>query len=209
ALTLLDRFLHPLVKPALKVLAGQLAERKISADQVTVAGFLLGLLAVPFIIVNWYSVALVLIVLNRLSDGIDGELARLTLPTDAGGFLDITLDFIFYQAVVFGFALAAPANTFWALLLMLSFVGTGVSFLSFAIMAEKRQIKSVHYPNKALHYLDGLAEGTETIAIFLAFCLWPDYFPWLAGSFAVVCLITTVSRILQSYRILTEEAAVR
>tara|TARA_R100001039_G_scaffold38938_2_gene42625 strand:- start:11057 stop:11308 length:252 start_codon:yes stop_codon:yes gene_type:complete len=59
-------------------------------------------------------------------------------PSDAGGFLDITLDFIFYQAVVFAFGLADPANLSWALLLMLSFVGTGISFLAFAVMAASR-----------------------------------------------------------------------
>jgi phosphatidylglycerophosphate synthase len=196
---MLDRYLHPLLKPSLKSAARLTAKLGLNADQVTVLGFFVGLLAVPFIILDWYALALVCIVLNRIGDGIDGELARLGTPSDAGGFLDITLDFIFYQAVVFAFALTDPANTFWALLLMLSFVGTAVSFLAFAIMAEKRQITNVNYPNKSLHYLNGLAEGTETIAAFVAFCLWPQYFPWIAGAFAAICFITTASRIRFGY----------
>ncbi len=196
---MLDRYLHPLVKPPLRVLAKGFRSLGISADQVTVYGFLIGLLAVPFIILNMYWLALALIVINRLSDGIDGELARLGTPTDAGGFLDITLDFFFYQAIVFAFALAEPVNTLWALILMMSFVGTGISFLAFAVMAERHKIKSMHYPNKSLHYLDGLAEGTETIAVFIAFCIWPQYFPWIAGLFATVCFITAVSRLRYAY----------
>jgi len=196
---MLDRYLHPLLKPPLRSTAKMFGKLGVSADQVTVSGFLFGLLAVPFIILNLYIMALLCIVINRMADGIDGELARLGKPSDAGGFLDITLDFIFYQAVVFAFALADPANTVWALLLMLSFVGTGVSFLAFAVMAERHQIASVDYPNKSLHYLNGLAEGTETIAAFIAFCLWPQHFPWIAGIFAAVCILTTASRILFAY----------
>ncbi len=196
---MLDRYVHPHLKPPLKAMARSVRKCGVSADQVTVYGFMIGLLAVPFIILQLYWVALLLIIVNRIADGVDGELARLDTPSDAGGFLDITLDFIFYQAIVFAFGLADPANTFWALLLMLSFVGTGVSFLAFAVMAERHKITSVDYPNKSLHYLNGLAEGTETIAVFIAFCLWPQYFPWIAGIFAAVCFVTAASRIRFAY----------
>ncbi len=199
---MLDRYLLPMIKPGLRTLARPLHRRGVTANQVTVAGFAIGLLAVPLIIVNWYWLALICVVLNRLADGVDGELARLDHPSDAGGFLDITLDFIFYQAIVFAFALADPGNTVWALILMLSFVGTGVSFLAFAVMAEKHQISNPAYPNKSLHYLGGLAEGTETIAVFVAFLIWPQHFPWIAAGFAALCAVTTVMRLLYGYRTL-------
>ncbi|MEX1056230.1 MAG: CDP-alcohol phosphatidyltransferase family protein [Natronospirillum sp.] len=199
---MLDRYVLPLLKPGLHALAKPLHQANITANQVTVSGFVLGVLAVPLIIAGWYWVALVLVVLNRLADGVDGELARLTRPSDAGGFLDITLDFIFYQAIVFAFALADPANTLWALLLMLSFVGTGVSFLAFAVMAEKHQLASLVYPNKSLHYLGGIAEGTETIAVFVLMCVFPQYFAWFAGVFSAVCALTTVMRLRYGYQAL-------
>jgi phosphatidylglycerophosphate synthase len=201
---MLDRYLHPLLKPALKGAAKLGRTRGLSADQVTVSGFVIGMLAVPLIMMNFYALALVCILVNRLADGIDGELARLGKPSDAGGFLDITLDFIFYQAIVFAFGFADPANTTWALVLMLSFVGTGISFLAFAVMAEKHKILSVDYPNKSLHYLNGLAEGTETIAVFVAFCLWPQHFPWIAGVFAAICFVTAGSRIRFAYLTLSD-----
>lgn len=201
---MLDRYALPLLKPVLHQLARPLARCGVTANQVTVVGFLLGLIAVPLIMLEWYLAALVLVLLNRLSDGIDGALARLTQPTDAGGFLDISLDFIFYQAIVFAFALADPANTVWALILMLSFVGTGVTFLAFAVMAEKHQITNPAYPNKSLHYLGGIAEGTETIAVFVAFCLWPQAFAWIAAGFAAICVLTTVMRLVFGYRTLRQ-----
>lgn len=201
---MLDRYLLPVIKPGLRLLARPLRARGVTADQVTVAGFAIGLLAVPLIMLNAYWLALICIVLNRVADGIDGELARLDQPSDAGGYLDITLDFIFYQAVVFAFALADPANTVWALLLMLSFVGTGVSFLAFAALAEKHQIRSPAYPNKSMHYLGGLAEGTETILVFVAFCIWPQHFPAIAAAFAALCVLTTVMRLVYGHRALRQ-----
>ncbi len=200
---MLDRYVVPVLKPGLRTLAKPLARIGVTPDQVTVAGFVVGLLAVPLIVLNQYMAALVLIALNRLADGLDGELARLKQPTDAGGFLDISLDFIFYQAVVFGFALADPRFTVWALVLMLTFVGTGVTFLAFAVMSERHGLERVQFPNKSMQYLSGIAEGTETVAVFVAFCIWPAYFPWLAGGFALVCVITTVTRLVYGYRTLT------
>lgn len=196
---MLDRFLLPIVKRPLSLLAAELGKKQVSADQVTLVGFGLGLLAIPFILLNWYYLALVFIVLNRIADGLDGALARLTQKTDAGAYLDICLDFLFYASIVFAFAWAQPQNTFWAMLLLLSFVGTMATFLAFAVLAEKRGLDKVQYPNKSFYYLGGLTEGTETIAFFVAFCLWPQHFPWLAALFALLCWITTGMRLRYGY----------
>lgn len=105
---MLDRHLHPRVKPALDCLVSVLDKPGVTPDGLTLAGFAIGLLALPFLALGWYSAALAAIVLNRLLDGLDGALARRRGLTDAGGFLDIALDFLFYALVPFGFALAAP-----------------------------------------------------------------------------------------------------
>lgn len=79
--------------------------------------------------------------LNRLLDGLDGALARRRGLTDAGGFLDISLDFLFYALVPFGFILADPAhNALAGGWLLFAFIGTGSSFLAFAALATKHQI---------------------------------------------------------------------
>jgi phosphatidylglycerophosphate synthase len=142
--------------------------------------------------------------LNRAADGLDGKVARLSAPTDAGGYLDITLDFIFYSAVVFGFALADPVNnSLAAAALIFSFIGTGSSFLAFGIMAERRQITNFRYPNKGLYYLDGLAEGTETLLFLILFCLFPQYFAVLAWIFTAICFISTFIRVISGYKTLS------
>ena len=154
----------------------------------------------PALYLHMYWLALICIVLNRVGDGIDGALARLTHTSDGGGFLDIVLDFIFYSSVVLGFALAEPLrNGLPAVVLLFSFIGTGTSFLAFAIMAERRGITSITYPHKGIYYLEGLTEATETVACFVLFCLFPASFPLLASVFAALCLVTTLTRLLGGY----------
>ena len=168
-------------------------------DTMTLAGFGLGLVALPLLIRQQYLAALVAILANRLADGLDGAMARHCGVSDAGGFLDITLDFIFYAAVVLGFAGARPeANALPAAFLLFCFMGSGSSFLAFAIMAAKKP-GSLRSPHKSLHYLEGLTEGTETLLFFVVICLWPAVFPLAAVLFGALCLVTTVTRVWRGY----------
>ncbi len=197
---MLDRWSLKLVAPPLKYLAKKLHQLDVTANQVTVIGFAIGLTVIPLLAMKLYLLALLVILINRLCDGVDGALARERGATDAGAYLDIVLDFIFYAAVVFGFALADPdQNALAAALLLFSFMGTGSSFLAFAIMAERGSIQSMQYPNKGFYYLGGLAEGTETIVLLLACCLFPAYFVWIAVVFSVICWLTTVTRVFGGY----------
>lgn len=198
-----DPVITPITRKLLEPGARWLIKRNISADQVTLAGFLIGMLAVPALAFEYYTLALVLILLNRLADGLDGAVARQTQPTDAGGYLDIVLDFIFYSAVVLGFLLANPAqNAVAAGVLMVTFMGTGSTFLAFASIAAKRGIENLDYPNKSLHYMGGLTEGFETIVAFIVFCLWPQHFVLLAYLFAAACWLTALTRLYSGYRTL-------
>ncbi|MBT4289244.1 MAG: CDP-alcohol phosphatidyltransferase family protein [Deltaproteobacteria bacterium] len=200
---MLDKWAIQIINPTLVKVADIFKKVGIPPDQISIVGFFLGLMAVPALWYQNYWIALTVIVINRIMDGLDGALARLGKPTDAGGFLDITLDFIFYSATVLGFGLANPGqNGIAAATLIFSFMGTGSSFLAFAVMAAKQNIKSIHYPQKSLYYLGGLTEGTETIAVFVLCCIFPEYFPELAYGFAILCGTTTILRIFAGYRTL-------
>ena len=200
---MIDPKLLPVTRAVLDVPARLLVRLGVTADQVTVAGFVVGLLAVPLLALEHYTAALIAILLNRLADGLDGAVARRTQLTDAGGYIDIVLDFIFYSAVVFGFLLASPEqNAVAAGVLLVTFMGTGSTFLAFASVAGKRGIENPSYPNKSLHYMGGLTEGFETILAFVSFCLWPQHFAVLAYIFAAACWITAITRIVAGYRTL-------
>ena len=193
---MIDRYALKFAAVPLNAVARVFQRMGITANQVTWAALLLGLGVIPLLAYGRYGLAATVIVLNRLLDGIDGALARRTAVTERGGFLDITFDFIFYSAVPFGFALADPAaNALPAAALIYAFVGTGASFLAFAAIIARRGALNPAYPPKSLYYLGGIAEGTETIAVFLGCCLVPDWFPVLAWSFAALCWLTTAIRV--------------
>jgi phosphatidylglycerophosphate synthase len=167
----------------------------VTADQITLVGFAFGVLCLPALAFGLYGLALVLIALNRIMDGLDGAVARQSMPTDRGAFLDIALDFVFYALVPLGFGLSDPTvNALPAAVLIAAFVGTGSSFLAFAAVAAKRGMTAKAYPTKGIYYLGGLTEGAETIGLFVAMCLWPSLFPVLAYGFAIACTLTTITR---------------
>ncbi|HCY98792.1 MAG: hypothetical protein A3D16_14205 [Rhodobacterales bacterium RIFCSPHIGHO2_02_FULL_62_130] len=199
---MIDARLAPLQKAVLGLPARWLAARGVLADHVSLAGFGLGVLAVPALAFGAFGLALALLAANRIADGLDGAIARATAPTDRGAFLDIGLDFVFYAIFPLGFALADPAaNALPAAVLIASFIGTGSSFLAFASIAAKRGKTAADYPNKGIYYLGGLTEGAETIAIFAAMCLFPAAFPLLAYAFAAACALTTLMRWHQGWTV--------
>lgn len=200
---MLDPFFIKHLKTPLRNVAVKLDAMGIKANHITLFGFVMGMLSVPSLSQEHYGLALLFIIINRLMDGLDGAVARVQGPTDLGGYLDITLDFIFYSAVIFGFALANPANNALAAsFVIFSFMGTGSSFLAFAIMAEKRKIEHLEYGRKSLYFLGGLAEGAETIAFLVLICLMPAHFVVLAYVFGTICWVTVVTRIYAGYRTL-------
>lgn len=193
---MLDKAIQQGLKPVLHRMARGLVHAGMGADALSFTGFALGMAAALSIAFQHFLAGLVLLLLSRLMDGLDGAVARLTTPTDRGGFLDITLDFVFYAAIPLAFAVANPAqNALPAAVLLASFMGTASSFLAFAIVAAKRNLGSTEFPDKSFYFLGGLTEATETIAAFVAMCLWPQWFAPIAYGFAALCTITTALRI--------------
>jgi len=195
---MLDGKARQLIGPILERVAKTIVKYGIRANTVTLIAFAIGLLA-AFAIANQHLLlGLCLILASRLGDGLDGAVARETRKTDFGGYLDIVLDFAFYGVIPFAFIVLDPVqNAIAGAALILSFYINGASFLAFAVMAEKYGMKSDARGSKSLYYVTGLAEATETIVVFVAFCLFPAWFPMIAWSFAAICMITASTRILQ------------
>ena len=203
---MIDARLGPVQARLLAPLARLLHARGARADLLSVTGFGIGVLAAICLCLGLWTPALGLILLNRLFDGLDGAVARLAGATERGAFLDIALDFLFYALIPLGFAVQDPAlNALPAAVLLASFIGTGSSFLAFAAIAARNDMQAPAFPAKGIYYLGGLTEGFETIAIFVAMCLWPSAFPTLALVFAAACAITTLLRWAQGWRVFAED----
>ena len=197
---MIDARILPLQKAALQPLAERLSHRGVKADQISLVGFMAGVGAFVALCYGQWLAALLLILANRVLDGLDGAVARIQGPTDRGAYLDIALDMVFYALIPLGFAVAAPdMNALPAAVLIVSFVGTGSSFLAFSAVAAKLGRKAPEFPTKGIYYAGGLAEGFETIAVFVAMCLLPASFPVIAYGFAALCALTTVIRWRQGW----------
>lgn len=194
-----DRILQTHLKTPLARIAGRMAVFGITANQVTLTGFLLGVIGCLALALHQPVVALVLLALNRFADGLDGALARHTGPTDLGGYLDIVLDFLIYSGVIFAHAIAYPADALWAAFLIFSFIGTGSSFLAFAIIEAKRD--TTVSQDKSFAYLGGLTEGFETIVALGLIIILPSYFAIIAGVFGLMCWLTTIMRLRHAVRV--------
>ena len=199
---MLDAYLVKRLKTPLAKLAAGLGGRGISANPLTLAGFVFGILAAICVALNLFWLALFGLLLNRLLDGLDGAVARQSKPTEGGAYLDIVLDFLFYALFPFAFALRDPSDAVAAAFLLVSFVGTGSSFLAFSIFAKAHGLTNTRLQEKSIYYLEGLTEGFETIMVFVLMCLFPQWFSVLAYLFGGLCLLTTVSRIWTATRAL-------
>lgn len=191
---MLDARLRPLIDPPLNRAGAMLAGWGVTANALTFSGLTLGLAGAALIAMGHIGWGLALVIVNRLLDGLDGAVARVRGPSDLGGYFDIVADFAFYVSVPVGFGILAPANQLPALVLVASFVLTGVSFLAFAVIAAKRGAVTQAHGRKSFFYSTGLAEGAETIAVFIAMCLLPAWFPAIAYAYAGLCVLTVVQR---------------
>jgi phosphatidylglycerophosphate synthase len=189
-----DKSIQSILKPAFTSAARVAIKAGLSANAVSVIGFAIGIAAAVAIAMQLYALGAILILLSRIFDGIDGTVARLTQTTDQGGFLDISLDFLFYAAIPLAFACANPTvNALPAATLLAAFIGTGSTFLAFAAFAEKRGMHSSNLPDKSFYFFGGLT-------VFVVMCVWPAYFAVLAYGFAALCCITIATRIYWGYQ---------
>ena len=191
---MLDARLRSLIDPPLNALGRTLAGIGISANMLTMGGLALGLGGAVAIACGQLWLGLALIIANRLADGLDGAVARLRGPTPLDGYFDIVADFAFYVSIPLGFGVLAAENTLPALVLVASFVLTGVSFLAFAVIAAENGAKTEAHGKKSFFYSTGIAEGAETIAVFIAMCLFPAWFGAIAYGYAALCLLTVFQR---------------
>ncbi|MEM6492429.1 MAG: CDP-alcohol phosphatidyltransferase family protein [Pseudomonadota bacterium] len=199
---MLDPLMRKLIDPPVRRLAERVASAGATANGLTWTGFGFGLAAMPFLAVEQYAAALFCLAANRLLDGVDGAVARIRGSSDLGGFLDITLDFIVYAGAPFGMALAQPdEHALAAAFLIFSFMGTGSSFLAYAIIAAKRGVATTTpRGRKSIYYSAGLMEGTETFATLILVCVLPSFFVEIALIAGGLCWITTAARIRLAYR---------
>lgn len=203
---MIDRVLRRHLEGPLDRCARALDRPAITPDRITAAGLVLGLGSALAAGLQFWLLALVLWIVSRIADGLDGPLARRRATTGgAGGFFDITADFVVYGTTVVGVAVGASAAydaPWWPfLLVLLAYYINGTAFLAFSSIAERngRTIDD----GRSLSFLGGLAEGAETIAVHCLWLLVPGISWQIAVVWAAVVAVSSTQRIIAGYRALS------
>lgn len=182
------------------LLGKKLYEMGISANAVTITGFVIGLLAINFLSLEKYNWALLCIILNRIFDALDGAIAKHAQPTDFGIFLDAALDYMFYAGVIFGFALARPeANAIPAVFLLFAFASAACALLAYAVIAYKNNVHEKLPLNQSPFYLGGFAQGSETLIALIVMCILPGLFLPIAIIMGILSFVKALSVIVTAY----------
>ena len=164
----------------------------------------MGLLAAAAVIQERYWLGLLLWLLNRLLDGLDGVIARVHgKQSDFGGYLDLLFDFVIYLVIPIAFLSAAPTVfNLWAGITLISvYVLNIISWTVLGALLEKRHMQS---PSRltSMEMPTGLIEGAETIAVYTLFFFFPGYIGYIFFIFAALVLVTAGQRVLWAARTL-------
>jgi hypothetical protein len=102
--------------------------------------------------------------------------------------------------IVLSLCISSADSVLYCLILLFSFIGAMVSFLTYAIIAAKRNINHEKCGKKSFYYLSGLCEGFETIVALFLMCIFFDYIKTISIVFSIMCLITTATRSYYAFR---------
>lgn len=200
---MLDPVMRRIIDPSVNALAARLP---FSANQMTALGFVFGLTCFFAVAHGQFALAMVLLGLNRLADGLDGAVARARgAASDFGAYIDIVADFIFWSILPLAFTIENPASALASAVLLSSFAMSMTVFLAFATMAEKRGLETQAQGKKGFYYLAGLAEGTETILFFALCMIFPHHFALLAYGFSGLVFLSVIGRIIAAYKELVHQ----
>lgn len=203
-----DHFFRVLKDRWLDGLARALGTR-VTPNTISVLACLVGLAAAWEAAHARRDVALLLWLLNRTLDGLDGTLARVTgQQSDFGGYLDIVLDFTVYTAIPIGAAygvtddgaLAAREALVW---LLGSFFINAASWMYLSALLEKRAAGAAATGERtSVTMPPGLVAGFETILFFSLFLALPGRLAPLMWAMAGLVLLNVLQRLVWARRAL-------
>lgn len=181
------------------ILAKEVHKSGISANMITIFGFVIGMMAINFLAMNMYFEALICILINRFCDILDGGVAKIAGVTNFGIFLDACLDFIFYAGIIFGFALADPyENAVVASFFLFGYTASVAAMLAYGLVTKTSDIKNMVISDTPF-YLGGVAQGFEILCAFILLCFMPFAFLPLAIALGAWCMIKTLIIVSSAY----------
>lgn len=212
---MLDARVRRLLAPTLDRAGAVLARTGVPPLALTGAGFAAGAGACVAVGLHAWTAALVLWLANRALDGLDGPVARRRGATDLGGFLDIVADFTIYSGFLVALAVAVPAARIACLALLCAYYVSGTAFLALSSLLERRGVgiddainrtAGRYVDGRSLRFVGGLAEGTETVLVYVLICLLPQHATVIAWAFTAAVAVTALQRVALGVAVLRRPA---
>jgi len=200
---MIDKYLRP-VKEKLMLPTAKILSKYVTPNQITIFAFAFGLLSCVLIIFHNFYLALVFWLLNRIIDGLDGTVARISKrQTNWGGYLDIMLDFVIYAFIPISFTIVFNSGSFiyMSLSIMLAiFYINSASWMYLSALIEKQNVNKPNQELTSVSMPTGLIEGTETIFSYTLFFIFSEYIPYLFLAVSVLTLIGIIQRMIWGYK---------
>lgn len=196
---MLDTHARKYVQPVIGHTADFFLRRNLTANQVTVASFIIGVAAGPLVYLGLGPAAVLLLWISGFLDAVDGSMARKTKPSAFGTVMDVTFDRLVEISVLLGLAFLFPDLMWLFLLLSVSIIFSMTVFLTVGTVSEQKGIKSFYYQA-------GLAERTEGFILFTIMILFPSILFYSTLLFLFVEVFTGIQRLLEAKKILKEPA---
>ncbi|KIQ94282.1 Inner membrane protein YnjF [Anoxybacillus thermarum] len=192
---MLDTHARKYVQPFIETTASRLLKMGLTANQVTMMSFLVGLSSGILFYLNYVVAAVIVLWMSGFLDAVDGTMARKTNVSPWGTVMDVTFDRIVEISVILGIAFKYP-HVQWALLLLsVSIIFSITVFLTVGAVSNKKGMKSFYYQ-------PGLAERTEGFLLFSLMMLLPNYVLFITLLFFVVELFTGLQRLNEARQLL-------
>ncbi len=193
---MLDTHGRKFVQPIIKYLANIFICLGVTANQVTILAFLLGILASVLVYFGFPKLGVLILWFSGLLDAIDGSIARIKGSNLFGALMDVTFDRVVEITFVVALALRYPKYNFLFILLVSSIVISMTIFLTVGSLSNK-------ISEKSFYYQAGVAERTEGFIFFSAMVLFPKYLKLILIIFVVIILFTAMQRMAEAKKILS------
>lgn len=188
---MLDAQLRRVIDPPLAAAAPRIAALGLGAHWLTLAAGVAAVAAMLTVSRSHFWIALGLILLNRLLDGLDGAVARITRTTDRGAYLDALADVPLFAGVPFGFALATPERAVAGVFLLF-----GLTMYATASWAQGAKRGGTGQPF-------GMLEALILTLVYTLACVLPGWFSIGAYALGIAAFICAGLRVASAVNTLS------
>lgn len=179
---MIDSLTKPFLLPQIDALAAKTDQSGLSANQLTLIAFAIGLCGCFAVGLSAYPFGLLLLLIGRFIDALAGAVARRKGVTEKGIVLDVLCDYLIFAGFAFLFSLSASNTSMSCAFLLFSYLAMGVAYLAHAWLLARRG--ATELPR------GGLVENGEMIVFMIVCCLYPVGYAAIAVVFGFLCWVT-------------------